>query len=234
MRKSAPVPKRVLRNGNVVAIAGILKKNAKCSRLVSDNMNHARSFIFLIMLLFLSCSTSAVTGRLVDSAGAPVAGAAVTVISRENIDGGSTRSNSDGEFTVALFGSRNEITIEAKGYGEVRMELPATPFQVVLKPATAAHMQSLEGIGATLEDRGQAIVVAEIEKCGPAATAGVTVGLELVAVDGVAVHIDDTSGAARAIRGAAGTSVTLTLREPGSGALRMTTIKRQALELPCP
>lgn len=104
-----------------------------------------------------------------------------------------------------------------------------TPDEVALSRAVLNG--SFVGIGAELDDRSGSPVIVGVVPGGPADKAGVRAGDTLVAVDGTPVGTTAIDAVVAHIRGAEGTSVTLTVRHPGASADTMIKIQRAKIEL---
>ncbi|WP_214825289.1 S41 family peptidase [Exiguobacterium algae] len=77
---------------------------------------------------------------------------------------------------------------------------------------------SFEGIGATLEKKGEDILIVAPIKGAPAEAAGLRPGDVITAVDGESIEGKDVQDAVQLIRGEKGTVVTLTIRRGGQEA----------------
>jgi len=90
---------------------------------------------------------------------------------------------------------------------------------------------SFEGIGAEVTmENGQVVIVSPIDG-SPAQAVGVKPGDIFVAVDGVDVRGFDLNEVVTRVLGPAGTSVTITFRDPENGTLRDVTITRAIINL---
>jgi len=91
---------------------------------------------------------------------------------------------------------------------------------------------SYEGIGAevAVNNNGQPVIVAPIDG-SPAQAAGVKPGDIMLKVDGVDLTGLSLSDVVSKVIGPAGTQVTLTLQDPGSGAIRDVTITRAKITI---
>ena len=86
------------------------------------------------------------------------------------------------------------------------------------------------GVGALIVQRGDSVYVSEPYRDLPAAEAGLMAGDRIVAVDGQSTRGKTTSDVSGAMRGQAGTTVTLTLEREGKEFER--TLTRRAIMLP--
>lgn len=75
-----------------------------------------------------------------------------------------------------------------------------------------AYPDELAGVGLVLQTEANGQTVKEVIANGPAATAGVTVGDQVLAVDGEATSGKTLAEVVHALRGKAGTTVSLRLR----------------------
>lgn len=91
---------------------------------------------------------------------------------------------------------------------------------------------SYEGIGAVVavNNSGQAVIVAPIDG-SPAQAAGVKSGDIMLKVDGVDLTGLSLSDVVSKVVGPAGTQVTITLQDPGTGAIRDVTITRAKITI---
>jgi carboxyl-terminal processing protease len=97
----------------------------------------------------------------------------------------------------------------------------------MVKEENSFTQGSFEGIGAEvmLNNNGQVIIVAPFDG-SPAQAAGVKPGDIMLKVDGVDLTGLSLSEVVSKVLGPAGTKVTITLQDPGSGAIRDVTITR--------
>ena len=86
------------------------------------------------------------------------------------------------------------------------------------------------GVGALIMQRGDSIVISEPYKGMPAAEAGIKAGDRILSVNGESTKGKTTSDVSGAMRGQAGTSVTLRLERAGKEFER--TLTRRAIKLP--
>lgn len=110
------------------------------------------------------------------------------------------------------------------------------PFSVYLAPQAARALNqeldsTLSGIGVALDETaGGRFVILEVFPGTPAATAGLKPDDQILAVDGRPVAGETADTVAGAIRGRAGTSVTLTISR--DGARRTVTVRRAMIQVP--
>jgi hypothetical protein len=92
------------------------------------------------------------------------------------------------------------------------------PLRIDLRPTAEGETPrvDLEGIGAMLQARRDALVIANVMPTGGAAEAGLQVGDEIVSVDGHGVTELGFNGAIQRIRGPEGSCVPIVVRKSGS------------------
>lgn len=91
---------------------------------------------------------------------------------------------------------------------------------------------SYEGIGATIEKRDEHVVIVAPLPNTPAERVGLRPGDVILAVDGQSMQDADVWEAVTEIRGARGTSVTLTVSRPDRPAPFDVTVRRERIEIP--
>jgi len=89
---------------------------------------------------------------------------------------------------------------------------------------------SFEGIGATLEQKGESIVIVSPIKGSPAEKAGIKPGDVILEIDGKSTKGQKTDQAVKKIRGEKGTNVVLTIQRSGQDAMEIT-IKRDTIPI---
>jgi RNA polymerase sigma factor (sigma-70 family) len=157
-------------------------------------------------------------------------GVAYARVMREAVGGGAsaqpanagTVTRGDGSFELTgLPPGRLSITIGADGFhARIENEPDADdgaelgPVTIALTPLAPGETPGTElvGIGAALTADGDALQVVRVIAGGGAEAAGITVGDRIVAIDGAAVTELGLEGSIAKIRGAAGTTVTISLR----------------------
>ena len=138
------------------------------------------------------------------------------------------------------FVGRAQLTDRDITYGAIRGMVQAlgdTGHSVFLTPeAVQAQHDSLGGnvvgIGVLLGQRADHVVIVSVFSHGPAAEAGVKPGDQVVAVDGVNVQTLAPEEIAPKVRGAEGTTVTLTVVRPSTGERLDFTLTRQRITFP--
>jgi hypothetical protein len=168
----------------------------------------------------------ALSGRVVSrDGGVPLPGA------RVSLEGGAagevvplvaeTRAGADGAFRLTgIPAGRRSVLVAASDHharllapAEFRDEEtngPVTVDLAMVAPGEPPHLE-LQGIGAALTAEGDALVVTRVLPGGGAAEVGLSVGEQIVAIDGVDIAIMGFAGSIEAIRGPENTSVELTL-----------------------
>ena len=101
-----------------------------------------------------------------------------------------------------------------------------------LKAEQASLQGKLTGVGVIVDQRSGAPVVVSVIDGSPAAAAGIRPGDTIVAVDGQPTDRMTVDQVVSAIRGPAGTSVTLTVRHAGDTATTDIAIVRQEITIP--
>ncbi|WP_114570119.1 S41 family peptidase [Exiguobacterium flavidum] len=101
------------------------------------------------------------------------------------------------------------------------------PYSVYMDESDTAHFKdnlnsSFEGIGATLEQKGEAIVIVSPIKGSPAEKAGLKPGDIIVEVDGESMKGKKTDEAVKLIRGKKGTDVVLTIQRGSQSPMKIT------------
>lgn len=89
--------------------------------------------------------------------------------------------------------------------------------------------ETAEGIGVTLSLRGGSVTVVSVREDGPAARAGVLPGDRILRINEVVISRASVPDAGRLLRGAAGESVKIVVRRPGTGELLPFDIVREKL-----
>ncbi len=89
--------------------------------------------------------------------------------------------------------------------------------------------ETADGIGVTLSLRGGSVTVVSVREDGPAARAGMLPGDRILRINEVVMGRTTVPEAGRWLRGAAGESVKLVVRRPGTGELLQFDIVREAL-----
>jgi hypothetical protein len=164
------------------------------------------------------------------STGTPVAGAAVWIEGRRGqapdlpvaLVSPETETGADGRFaldhvppdSLGLRVRKKGFVLRMVSLGSLPEEGEATPFAIDLTPGDDDQFE-LTGIGAALQARGDGMRFQGMLPGGGAAAAGLMRGDELLAIDGVPVAGLGYEGALAAIRGPAGTTVTLHIRRAG-------------------
>jgi len=192
-------------------------------------LTHEALFLLAGGILSAACSDP-VVGRVVDERGSPVVGARVEVQAVESANFAATTTDAEGSFSLPARGMRAELVVEADGYGRVLQEVRFGDGPVEIR---VNGDQQYEGIGVRLVSDGRTVRFEEVYDCGPARAAGVQPGQQLVSIDGVEVVPFNRSGAEKMIRGAAGSTVMLGVRDSNSQELRQLRLTRAKLKHPC-
>ncbi|WP_029331381.1 S41 family peptidase [Exiguobacterium oxidotolerans] len=109
------------------------------------------------------------------------------------------------------------------------------PYSVYMDESETASFNtnlssSFEGIGATLEQKGEAIVIVAPIKGAPAEKAGIKPGDVIVEIDGKSTKGQKTDQAVKKIRGEKGTEVVLTIQRGGQDPMKIT-IERDTIPI---
>ena len=89
-----------------------------------------------------------------------------------------------------------------------------------------------EGVGMRIEEERRGLQVVSVFDGSPAKRAGIRQGAIVTAVDGRSIAGESAEIATARIKGRPGTSVRLTLIEPGGGARRTVEVERERIEIP--
>jgi len=89
-----------------------------------------------------------------------------------------------------------------------------------------------EGVGMRIEEVKRGLQVVSVFDGSPAKRAGIRQGAVVTAVDGHPIAGESSESATARIKGPPGTSVRLTLIEPGAKGRRMVKLERQRIEVP--
>jgi carboxyl-terminal processing protease len=138
------------------------------------------------------------------------------------------------------FVDTGKLTDQNLTWGAIRGMIDAlgdTGHSVFLTPDELAAEQAslqgkLTGVGVIVDQRSGAPVVVSVIDGSPAAAAGIRPGDTIVAVDGQPTDRMTVDQVVSAIRGPAGTSVTLTVRHTGDTATTDIAIVRQQITIP--
>jgi hypothetical protein len=151
-----------------------------------------------------------VSGRVIDSAGAPVTQGMVSESAQMAAIG------ADGRFQLrGLAPGAHQLTIRAGPGRQRTLDVTLTDGQLLELGDVQVTAQVASGtIGVGLAGRAPGLFISWTVPGGPADTAGILAGDVLSAVEGVAVA--DTTGAAAAITGAPGTFVHLSMARNGT------------------
>jgi hypothetical protein len=168
-----------------------------------------------------------------DATRGPIAGAALTLEGRRGDAPDlpvaplppEAETGADGRFTLEHVPiDAVSLSVEKQGYlvrlvslGELPPDGDAPPLAIALTPrevAADAHFE-LTGIGAVLRPQGDALRIQQVLPNAGAADAGLMPGDEIVAIDGARVTDLGFERAVGAIRGPAGSTVTLRIRRAG-------------------
>ncbi|MBI2463874.1 PDZ domain-containing protein [Candidatus Peregrinibacteria bacterium] len=111
------------------------------------------------------------------------------------------------------------------------------PYTEFLEPSTATGTQEslsgkFEGIGTTLLEKNEKIIIISLIKNAPAEKAGVEVKDEIIKIDGESVENMSLEKTIDKIKGPAGSKVTLTLYRESTGKTLEFTITREIIEIP--
>ncbi|MEP7378798.1 MAG: S41 family peptidase [Chloroflexota bacterium] len=138
------------------------------------------------------------------------------------------------------FVGRNELNDQALVYGAIRGLVDAlgdtqhtvfmTPQQV--QDANDALNLTVVGIGVTVGQDGDRVLVLSVLPGSPASAAGIHAGDVFTSVDGQSVHGQTIDQVVGQVRGEAGTRVEVTFDRPSTGATLDVTIVRQELHIP--
>jgi carboxyl-terminal processing protease len=125
----------------------------------------------------------------------------------------------------------------AAGAARGLVEAVGDPYTRLLDGSQAERSQAelsgrFEGIGASLEERDGLVRVVAPRPGAPAEQAGVRAGDAIVAIDGVDASGMSAADAVRRLRGPAGTTVQLTVRQAAGGDPRVLSITRAEIRLP--
>lgn len=119
----------------------------------------------------------------------------------------------------------------AQGTGDSYTEF-YTPTQNQAQRQTLEGDQSIEGIGAVIDARNNAIIVASVIDGTPAERAGLKAQDQILAVDGQSTEGMSLQAAVSRIRGVRGTDVRLMIYRQSNGSTSDFTIKRDRIEFP--
>ena len=141
----------------------------------------------------------------------------------------STATGIDGTFLLEhVPPDSGSVSVEKEGYLTRLVALPAdrddvtVDVRLTLREGTDARVE-LTGIGAVLRATGDALVLDRVLPSAGAADAGLAVGDQILAIDGVSVVKLGYEGSIAAIRGPEGTTVTLRVRRgQGEGDIIVT------------
>jgi len=108
---------------------------------------------------------------------------------------------------------------------------------VYLSPAQAQAFERLisgtySGIGATLEKKGDKLLITGVFAGSPAQQAGLKAGDQIVTVDGRPTGTDPVESTTGRIKGPAGSTVTLGIRRGGKGTVQAVTLTRRTIRSP--
>lgn len=111
------------------------------------------------------------------------------------------------------------------------------PYTEFLEPLTATDTQEslsgqFEGIGTTLIEKDEKIIIVSLIKDAPAEKAGIEVKDEIIKVDGKSVKDMSIEEVINKIKGQEGTKVTLTLYRESTGKTLEFTLTRQTIVIP--
>ena len=175
-----------------------------------------------------------IEGKVFDAVnGTPLGGA--RVVAEQGRSGGTAVSAGDGHFTIKdLAPGSKQIIVSRPGYvgrtiGAIEIRAGgSTPVEVRLSPGDSnmkgAMPMEVSGIGAVLGMEGGALVISRIEPGSPAEREGLAPGDRITSIDGKPSNSLDASAAAGAIRGPAGTRVSIGISRGGGAFTR--TIQR--------
>ncbi|MDL2334900.1 MAG: S41 family peptidase [Chloroflexota bacterium] len=138
------------------------------------------------------------------------------------------------------FVGRNDLNDQTLVYGAIRGLVDAlgdTHHTVFLAPqevqdANDALNLSVVGIGVTVGENGDQVVVLSVLPGSPASAAGIHAGDVFISVDGQSVQGQTIDQIVGQVRGEAGTRVELTFDRPSTGTTVNVTIIRQELHIP--
>lgn len=146
----------------------------------------------------------------------------------------------DGRFSMAgIPAGQRSVSASAVGYNSrivsgIRIEDGGTagPIELALTPVLAGTDVKVEitGIGAALAAQQDVLVVGKVLEGGGAAAAGILVGDEILAIDGVSVGTMDFNAAMQRIRGPVGTTVIVAVRRDRRD--RDVTVTRRLVQAP--
>lgn len=145
------------------AIKNIVKPSVQCS--IRVRIGSAVRLTALVVGVLLACTsteavaqtTATLTGKVLDPAGAAVAGAAVRLENSLTAFGSEVRSNEDGEFTLTNVPFRDyTLTVEKDGFDPVRQQVPlrtnvAHSLEIRLKVRSVQQEISVHGVEDTPE-----------------------------------------------------------------------------------
>ena len=138
------------------------------------------------------------------------------------------------------FVGRNDLNDQTLVYGAIRGLVDAlgdTHHTVFLTPqevrdANDSLNLSVVGIGVTVGENGDQVVVLSVLPGSPASAAGIHAGDVFISVDGRSVQGQTIDQVVGQVRGEAGTRVELTFERPSTGTTVDVTIIRQELHIP--
>lgn len=197
----------------------------------------------LVAVDFVLRGGSQIVGRVVERDGSgPIAGARLFLEGGVLDDGitlsTDTVSGSDGSFTLAgLAAGRHSINAGADGHDSRIVSGLQVPAEGTLGPITidlaraapgAPPKLELVGIGVSIgpDERGMHLVIKNAIAGGGAADAGLVAGDVILAVDGTSVEALGFPTAVQNIRGAEGSTVTLTVQRK-DGAIQVIPVVRK-------
>lgn len=181
-----------------------------------------------------------ISGKVTDKAtGLPIASARVEAFSGEfgRISRVSVLTDSRGEFLLPPVPRSGSMSASRDGFAtQWRRVADGARWEVALVAAQAprgapqgSDLNQFEGVGMTLDGRTGSVLVTLVSDGSPAERAGVQVGDQILAVDGVSVAGQALDAVVQRIRGPAGTPVLLRFQR--GGQVFELTIRRRLLTL---